>query len=196
MDFPLSGHPFLLHSYTQQPPDSRPSNEHPGIADIFSHDYVPLSLPFQVQEGFLSGPAAQPYSGTATLHQSDFNEYHTFSGLIPNINATTPQSQPSPSSDPANSLVGQSMPPPTQSRKRKAPTLHGDDWEPVKARVIELHIEQKLPLPKVKEIVEEEFKPLGFNATSVQPSVYFDAHADVSIKHSSIQITLEPVESR
>ena len=55
--------------------------------------------------------------------------------------------------------------PPTNPRKRKAPTLRPDNWEPVKARLIELHINQKRPLPEVKQIVEEEFKPIGFTAT-------------------------------
>ena len=52
-----------------------------------------------------------------------------------------------------------SMGPPTKTRKRKAPTLHADDWEPYKARIIELHIEQDPPLPlrEVKDTIETEF---------------------------------------
>lgn len=50
-----------------------------------------------------------------------------------------------------------SMGPPTRTRKRKAPTLHADAWEPYKARIIELHVEQGLPLGKVKDTIEEEF---------------------------------------
>ncbi|KAF2686799.1 hypothetical protein K458DRAFT_297931 [Lentithecium fluviatile CBS 122367] len=49
------------------------------------------------------------------------------------------------------------MGPPTRPRKRKAPTLRADAWEPFKARIIELHITQNLPLRKVKEIIKEEF---------------------------------------
>jgi hypothetical protein len=60
-----------------------------------------------------------------------------------------------------------SMGPPTKSRKRKAPTLRADAWEPYKARVVELHIMQKLPLPEVKKTIEEEF---GFTAEYVSPS--------------------------
>jgi hypothetical protein len=59
----------------------------------------------------------------------------------------------------------QSMAPPPNQRKRKAPTLRHDDWEPVKARVIELHITQNRPLREVKEIVEEEFRATNFTAT-------------------------------
>ncbi|KAF2490246.1 TPR-like protein [Lophium mytilinum] len=54
-----------------------------------------------------------------------------------------------------------SMAPPANPRKRKAPTLRADDWEPYKARVLELHITLKLPLPEVKKRIEYEF---GFNA--------------------------------
>jgi hypothetical protein len=57
-----------------------------------------------------------------------------------------------------------SMGPPTRMRKRKAPTLRVDAWEPYKARIIELHIEQGLPLGKVKDIIEKEF---GFTAEYV-----------------------------
>ena len=47
------------------------------------------------------------------------------------------------------------MGPPTKSRKRKAPTLHADAWEPYKARIVELHIEQGLPLWEVKNIMNK-----------------------------------------
>ncbi|KAF2794007.1 hypothetical protein K505DRAFT_374918 [Melanomma pulvis-pyrius CBS 109.77] len=53
------------------------------------------------------------------------------------------------------------MGPPTKTRKRKAPTLRADEWEPYKARILELHIEQKLPLREVKEQILSEF---GFTA--------------------------------
>lgn len=59
----------------------------------------------------------------------------------------------------------QTMAPPPNPRKRKAPTLRRDDWEPLKARIIELHITQKRPLSEVKKMVEEEFKVIGFSAT-------------------------------
>ncbi|KAH7111911.1 hypothetical protein B0J13DRAFT_576196 [Dactylonectria estremocensis] len=49
------------------------------------------------------------------------------------------------------------MGPPTKPRKRKAPTLRAEAWEPYKARILELHITQKLPLREVKEKIEEEF---------------------------------------
>lgn len=53
------------------------------------------------------------------------------------------------------------MGPPTKPRKRKAPTLRAEDWEPYKARIIELHITEGRSLPEVKQAIEEEF---GFAA--------------------------------
>ncbi|KAF2267719.1 TPR-like protein [Lojkania enalia] len=59
------------------------------------------------------------------------------------------------------SMSATSMGPPPRKRQRKAPTLRADAWEPYKDRIIELHITQKLPLRKVKEIIKEEY---GFTA--------------------------------
>jgi hypothetical protein len=56
----------------------------------------------------------------------------------------------------------QAMGPPKLPRKPKAMTLREQDWQPVKARVIELHIEQGLPLPEVRARIERE---MGFEAT-------------------------------
>jgi hypothetical protein len=61
----------------------------------------------------------------------------------------------------ADSKLTVSMAPPTRPRKRKAPTLRADAWEPYKDRIIELHITQGLPLSEVRKKVEEEF---GFKA--------------------------------
>lgn len=59
------------------------------------------------------------------------------------------------------------MGPPTKPRKKKAPTLRVGDWEPYKARIIELHIGQNLSLREVKKKLEEEF---SFIAEYVSPS--------------------------
>ncbi|EXA44235.1 hypothetical protein FOVG_05718 [Fusarium oxysporum f. sp. pisi HDV247] len=56
--------------------------------------------------------------------------------------------------------------PPRKSRKKKAPTLRDEDWEPFKGRILELYKTHKLPLEKVKTMIEEEF---GFTA---QPRQY------------------------
>jgi hypothetical protein len=56
------------------------------------------------------------------------------------------------------------MGPPVRLRKRKAPTLRADDWEPYKKRILDLHIAQRLPLSKVRQMIEEEY---GFKAQYV-----------------------------
>ena len=58
------------------------------------------------------------------------------------------------------------MSPPAVPRKRKAPTLKAADWEPYKARIIELHIDHNRPLPEVKDTIEKES---GFVAEYVLP---------------------------
>ncbi|RKL50408.1 hypothetical protein BFJ70_g1568 [Fusarium oxysporum] len=55
--------------------------------------------------------------------------------------------------------------PPRKSRKKKAPTLRDEDWEPFKGRILELYETHKLPLEKVKTMIEEEF---GFTAQARQ----------------------------
>ena len=58
------------------------------------------------------------------------------------------------------------MGPPAQPRKRKAPTLHADAWEPYKHRILELHVAQGLSLLEVRQKIEDEY---GFKATYVVP---------------------------
>jgi hypothetical protein len=53
---------------------------------------------------------------------------------------------------------------PKKKRKRKAPTLRTNDFEPYKARIIELHVDQNIALTKVKDIIERE---CGFRAEYV-----------------------------
>lgn len=53
------------------------------------------------------------------------------------------------------------MDPPKNKRKPKAPTLRENDWEPHKARIRTLHIEQKLPLREIQKKMENDF---GFSA--------------------------------
>ncbi|PNP80473.1 hypothetical protein FNYG_06072 [Fusarium nygamai] len=53
------------------------------------------------------------------------------------------------------------MGPPQKRRKKKAPTLRDEGFEPFKDRILELYETQKLPLEMVKIMIEEEF---GFTA--------------------------------
>ena len=50
------------------------------------------------------------------------------------------------------------------TRKRKAPTTKDHHWEPLKARIIELHADEKLPVKKLRAMIREE---TGFDATFV-----------------------------
>ena len=84
---------------------------------------------------------------------------------ILSVPATCPPLNASPSSN-HHDVPAPSMGPSTKTRKRKAPTLRAVDWEPYKARIIELHITQKLSLKEVKDTMEREF---GFVAEYVAP---------------------------
>jgi hypothetical protein len=59
---------------------------------------------------------------------------------------------------------------PTKKRKGKAPTLRTDDFEPYKARIIELHIDQGIPFLKVKDLTQRERYP----AVLVETELKFD----------------------
>lgn len=88
------------------------------------------------------------------------NTLHSFDSSLPDYS----QPRDFQSSSDARDITTSSMGPPTRIRKRKAQTLRAEDWEPYKARIIELHIERNSPLPKVKDIMENEF---GFIAEYV-----------------------------
>jgi len=49
-----------------------------------------------------------------------------------------------------------------KKRKQKAPTLRDSDWEPFKDLIYDLHITQKITLPRVVDIMERDH---GFIAT-------------------------------
>ena len=42
-------------------------------------------------------------------------------------------------------------------RRRKAPTLRDSDWEPMKARIVQLYVHDNLTLPQVTQSVNLEF---------------------------------------
>ncbi|XWX00380.1 hypothetical protein V2A60_008400 [Cordyceps javanica] len=47
-------------------------------------------------------------------------------------------------------------------RRRKAPTLREHDWEPLKTRIVDLHIKENMSLPDVRALMQKE---RGFEAT-------------------------------
>ena len=125
-----------------------------------------LLPPSYNEESYLFWPVGHSY-GTADSYHDPFVFGQTSLSLDANVNNAIAQVQqlPLPMSDGAGDVDMQPIAPQPNPRKRKAPTLRNDDWEPVKTRVIELHITKKLPLPEVKETVEREYKAIGFTAT-------------------------------
>jgi|SRR5579871_3427786 len=165
MDYLRPGSEFLPQDYSTWPMPQPPYLEHPAI-ERSSTSYSQWSpLPSHNQPRYLSSTVVQAYGNTTALYSNGLTAGQTSLSLNPNANNMAAQSQQLPISDSTSNTDVQPMAPPPNPRKRKAPTLCVDDWEPVKARVIELHITNKLPLPEVKEIVEEEFKSIGFTAT-------------------------------
>ena len=109
-----------------------------------------LGLGFQTQSQgghFTSGPSQMPHSFDPSIA---FRSHQNHSIESPSNVQTTPVD---------------SMGPPTRPRKRKAPTLRADAWEPYKARIVELYISLGLSLPEVKKKIEDEF---GFTAEYVK----------------------------
>ena len=164
---PLGSH-SLPQGYLAGAPLPSPTATHPVINSTSSSGYIQWApLDSYHQGGYLSGQAAQPYGNTG------FASHEMSLLLEPTSNNTFALPQQLPISTSTNSNVQsmapppgpQLMAPPLNPRKRKAPTLRDEDWNPVKARVIELHITQNVPLAEAKRIVEEEFKSIGFIAT-------------------------------
>ncbi|KAF1967391.1 hypothetical protein BU23DRAFT_437468, partial [Bimuria novae-zelandiae CBS 107.79] len=102
------------------------------VATMQNHDLHPFSL--------------------STPHPSQAQFDIGFTGNSQSVSASAPAAPAGPLS-----LMG----PPARPRKRKAPTLRADDWKPYEERILDLHIVQKLPLPKVRQMIEEEY---GFKA--------------------------------
>lgn len=75
------------------------------------------------------------------------------------------------------------------TRKRKAPTLRAIDWEPVKCRIIELHITRNISLPDVQEQIKKEF---GFEATFVSLKT-IQTKANL-LKSATISESSDPME--
>ena len=141
---------------------------------LFSHHQLEPSYPMEMQ--MLLNQATES-SGIYPIFEELASE--DLPPPVPPISGhshTSPVSNPLPPLDHPNQAQGLQLPsdaqdiaappipPPTKTRKRKAPTLTADAWNPYKDRIVELHIEQNLPLSKVKETMEKEF---GFTAEYV-----------------------------
>lgn len=105
-----------------------------------------LSIPADSQQWIPTAYEQGEHVTTSAVHvvphQSGFLNGQMALTLPPSpyANDTVAQSHQLQLSDNTNARNVQSMAPPPNPRKRKAPTLRQEDWEPVKARIVELHI--------------------------------------------------------
>jgi hypothetical protein len=166
MDYPPPESEFLPQDYFSWLPPPLPDHERAAIElSSFASCAQLLPSPSYNQESYLSRSVVHDYGSTAASYHDTFMISQTSLPLDSHVNNAIATLQQLPMSDGASDADVQLITPQPNPRKRKAPTLRNDDWEPVKARVIELHITEKLPLPEVKERVEQEFKAIGFTAT-------------------------------
>ncbi|KAF2192654.1 TPR-like protein [Zopfia rhizophila CBS 207.26] len=144
-----------MNSSTANPPVfGQPDLLHPiHSPDVLQLAYEPYSGHLALDSLTLQ---TQPLDGQVTTSQSHLS--HSFDPF-PTLHTSKPYTAESFSD--TQVIPATPMGPPTNSRKRKALTLRADAWEPYKARIIELHITQGLPLREVKKKIEEE---LGFTA--------------------------------
>jgi hypothetical protein len=170
---PLGGD-SLPQGYQTGAPLPPPIPTYPVSGSISSSAYSQWApLDSHNQGGYLSGQVVQIYGNTTASYGNAFTGHQMSLFLEPTPNNTFPIPQQVPISVSTDANVQsmapppspQPMAPPPNPRKRKAPTLREEDWDPVKARIIELHITQNVPLAEVKRIVEQEFKLIGFTAT-------------------------------
>lgn len=65
------------------------------------------------------------------------------------------------------------MGPPRRTRKKKAMTLRAEDWELYKERIVDLHITNNMPLPKVMQFMKENhsFAPRYVVAFNQRPRI-------------------------
>lgn len=151
-------------------PDLAPANQ-PELQFLSTEYRHPLAqqaqglhgvggIPAFTQQAYLPGG----HIASTQNHAPNLNTVYSFIPLDARYNTELARTEPSGpvfAASAASTAPAPPMGPPTQPRKKKARTLRADDWEPYKAQIIELHITQKLPLRKVKEMIKEEF---GFTA--------------------------------
>ncbi|KAF5534808.1 kinesin light chain 2 [Fusarium phyllophilum] len=134
-----------FHNFGQQVPGSH----HPPVFDIPAPHGQPLDQQFITDQNHSFAPL-DPANDSFIQGLQDSFSMDNIDGL-----GAAAQITPTPTTGP-----------PRKSRKKKAPTLRDEDFEPFKDRILELYETQKLSLQKVKTVIEEEF---GFTA---QPRQY------------------------
>lgn len=159
MDFPPRSQPDLAPADLSQLGFPRTEYHHPLIQQVHGLYGVDGDFAFTQQAHLPGGRFATtqnhpPYLfslPTVLLRHSQYDAEIARSGL----------SEPGLAVSAAPAGPASTMEPPVRPRKHKAPTLRADDWEPYKKRILDLHATQKLPLPKVRQMIEEEY---GFKA--------------------------------
>jgi hypothetical protein len=162
MDFPSHSLPDLAPAYL---PELELSHEvhHNALPDeqlygLYGVDRTSaFTMPVQLSDGQVAitqNNALHPFNLSAA-HPSHAQFDIGFTSNSQSVFTSAPAALAEPASP---------MGPPNRPRKRKAATLRADDWEPYKKRILDLHIVQKNPLPKVRQIIEEEY---GFKAEYV-----------------------------
>ena len=140
-----------------------------------SLDFSELDLSYPILSPYVSQQAYGLYGSHLTLNGSALPMQPLDGQLTPGQTHITNSFYPPPalhihaphimeSFGDAQTMPPIPMGPPANPRKRKAPTLRADAWEPYKARIVELHIRQGLPLREVKKNITKEF---GFTAEYV-----------------------------
>ncbi|KAH8690356.1 Clr5 domain-containing protein [Phaeosphaeriaceae sp. PMI808] len=135
----------------------------PQLGFPYTGDHYPLSQQayglYGGDRAFASTLQAQLPSGlSATTHLSTPHPF-SLSTALPSHEQHDAESAGN--SQSAFVAPASPMGPPARPRKRKAPTLRANVWEPYKDRILDLHITQGLVLPKVRQMMEEEY---GFKA--------------------------------
>ena len=128
------------------------------------------ATPNQAQEHYGENPHFQGHASGSLSPSGYFTPTdHYVSNFIDILPKpyTCPPSNASSSSHHQDALAS-SMVPPTKKRKKKAPTLSAIDWEPHKARIVELHITQNPPL-SLKDVQDTLEREVGFRAEYVSP---------------------------
>jgi hypothetical protein len=174
-----SGNRLLFCFRTVQLTMTFPPRSLPNLAPAYQPE---LDLPHTT---YYNAPPQQLYGSYGVDHTSAFavqaqrsggpvattpnHSLHPFTLPIWQPSHDHLKSVPASNSQPASASTAiagptSSMRPPDRPRKRKAATLRADDWEPYKKRILDLHIEQRLALPKVRDMIEVEY---GFKAEYV-----------------------------
>ena len=166
MDHPLPDSQFLPTNDSNWCQLASQNVGHLAAESVFSNGYIQWpTFSSHDQGGYHPGPAAQTYDNDPVSHRGRLAGAQVAVSLsqYPKPIATQPHQLQIYGG--ASGEYLQPMAPLPKSRKRKAPTLSLSDWEPVKARVIELYVALDLRLSEVKKKIEEEFKSSGFTAT-------------------------------